>query len=573
MTGFAEGLSGPMLLGAALTLVAWWKALVLLVPFVAWAWFISAVCDKHAQTYHLDHKKWNAIHLTVGLVALGVALAIPGGAAFFIALPVVVILLAADVAAFVTITNRDDRVPEARRLRFTAASLKQKADQKKKAKKEKHASELGIRRPDKTNVPVPDKETPEYDVRIRAEQLVLRARAARSTQLDIMPTGRDNAYAATFLVDGVRQPAETMPAAEAVTIIDFWKGAGGLDLSDRRRKLSADLNIVQFDHPTPIRLTTSGGQGGMRLSILFDPKEQVRRKPAELGLLGEQMEALRGIVASRGVVLLAAPPDSGRTTLLYTIVKMHDAYTSNVQTVEIDLQDALEGVKQNVFNPAAEGQEYAKLVRSILRRDPDVVGVAELPDAETALEVSRADHDRTRTYVSVRADGALPALQLWIKAVGDPREAGKGLSGLVAQRLVRKLCTNCRVPYTPQPDTLKKLGLPPDKVGQLFKKGGQVLIKNKPEVCPACGGVGYLGQEGVLEVYDIGPAERALIAEGNLQQLRAELRKKRLPSIQQAALKKAADGVTSVEEVLRVTAEPARGGGKPGPTAQGAAQA
>ncbi|MEO0715463.1 MAG: hypothetical protein AAFY58_00585, partial [Planctomycetota bacterium] len=129
------------------------------------------------------------------------------------------------------------------------------------------------------------------------------------------------------------------------------------------------------------------------------------------------------------------------------------------------------------------------------------------------------------------------------------------LRGIVAQRLVRKLCTNCRVPYTPQPDTLKKLGLPADKVSQLYKKGGQVLIKNKPEVCPACGGVGYVGQEGILEVYDISQTDRALIAEGNLTALRAELRKKRLPSIQQAALKKAAEGVTSVEEVLRVTAE------------------
>ena len=542
-------------LAEAFTLVAWWKALVLLVPFIAWGWFISAVCDKHATTYHLDNQKWNTIHMVVGLVALVVALVIPGEAAFFIALPAVIVLLVADIAVFVVMANRDERVPEHKHLRFNAKSLKSKADSKKASKKQTKGSELGIRRPDKSTVAVPDRDSPEYEVRVQAEQLVLRARAARATQLDILPTGKDNSYAATFLVDGVRQPGETFPAPAAAALIDFWKSAGNLDVNDRRRKLAADLNIVQFEHPTPIRLTTSGSQAGMRLSILFEPKDQVRREVGDLGLLDAQREALDAMVDTNGIVLLAAPPDGGRTTLLYTVIKLHDAYTRNVQTVEIDVQDTIEGVKQTAFDPSAEGQEYSKLVRSILRRDPDVVGVAELPDGDTAKEAAAADHDRTRTYISMRADSALSALQLYIKAVGDPKEAAAGLRGIVAQRLVRKLCTNCRVPYTPQPDTLKKLGLPADKVSQLYKKGGQVLIKNKPEVCPACGGVGYVGQEGILEVYDISQTDRALIAEGNLTALRAELRKKRLPSIQQAALKKAAEGVTSVEEVLRVTAE------------------
>jgi type II secretory ATPase GspE/PulE/Tfp pilus assembly ATPase PilB-like protein len=113
------------------------------------------------------------------------------------------------------------------------------------------------------------------------------------------------------------------------------------------------------------------------------------------------------------------------------------------------------------------------------------------------------------------------------------------------------------VAYQPTPDMVKKLGLPPDKVKQLFKKGGQVLIKNKPEVCPVCSGIGYVGQEGVFEVYSIGDAERGFVKGGDFTALKNEWRKKGLPSIQQSALRKALDGVTSVEEVLRVTAEPA----------------
>jgi len=148
-----------------------------------------------------------------------------------------------------------------------------------------------------------------------------------------------------------------------------------------------------------------------------------------------------------------------------------------------------------------------------------------------------------------------------VKAVGDPDAAAKCLRGVVAQKLLRKLCVNCRVGYQPSPEMLKKLQVPADKPRQLFKKGGQVLIKNKPEVCPVCRGIGYVGQEGIFEVYAVGKPERELIKAGNWSGLRAEFRKRGLPTVQLAALKKALDGVTSVEELLRVTAEPGATGG------------
>src|SRR5690606_21206990 len=137
------------------------------------------------------------------------------------------------------------------------------------------------------------------------------------------------------------------------------------------------------------RLTTLGAQGGVRTTLLLDPEQAVQRKSDELGLLEPQMAEIKAIVEDgTGVVLLAGPADGGRTTTLYSIVKMHDAYTSNVQTVEIEPQDSLEGVRQNRFDEMAEGPEYSTLVRSILRRDPQVLAVAELPDANTAKEIA-----------------------------------------------------------------------------------------------------------------------------------------------------------------------------------------
>lgn len=547
---------GPLTLADQFILVSLWKPFVLLVPLAAWAWFVTTVLDKHAARFHLGRQNWSMVHLIFGTVAFFVAvLAFPieGHLAFFAALAAMVVILAIDIAVYVYVSDRDERVPENHRIRFDMSSWRE-AKAQKAAAKQQGKVELVIKKPDKSILVAPDAETEAFAIRVAAETLYLKALAARASQIDIAPAGKDGAYVASILVDGVRQPLETIPGPNAIRIIDFWKSAAGLDINDRRRVLTADFTAENANATHTIRLTTRGTQGGMHLTMGIDIAEAVRRNAEELGLLDSQMRVVKQLVADgRGIVLLASPPDGGRTTTLYSILRMHDAYTSNVQTVEAEIQDALEGVRQNRFNPQAEGAEYSTLVRSILRRDPDVVGIAELPDPATAKEVARADQDRIRTYVCLRADNALTAILMFSQAVGDTQVAANALRGVLAQRLVRRLCFNCRVPYQPPADMLKKLGLPPDKVKQLFKKGGQVLIKNKPDVCPACNGVGYLGQIALFEVYAIGDEEKRMIREANKAGLAAALRKQGLPSIQQAALMRAVEGITSIEEITRAT--------------------
>lgn len=552
------GVAMPLTLAQdAFVLVSPWKPVLLLVPLVAWAWLISSNYDKHAARFHLEPKKWNAFHLFVGLAAFLVAvlMPVPGILGLLAALGAEIAILAVSIAAYPIVANKDERVPEEHRVKLLDFS---QLSESKKAKAEaKHAgtAELGIRTPGGETLRVPEKETPDYAVRVAAEGVLLRSKEARASEVVIRPTGKDQAYGVVFLIDGVPTADRTLPAAEAVQIIDFWKTAGGMDVNDRRRKQAAKVQITHHDRKHSLRLVSAGGQAGMMLTMMLDPETAVRRKFGELGFLDAQTEAINKIVEdAAGVVLLATQPDGGGTTLLYSMMRMHDAYTQNVQTIETDVQDAIEGVRQNAFDPQKEGQEYSTLVRSILRRDPDVVGIAELPDSPTAKEMSRADHERCRQYALLRASGGLQALQMWCKAVGDLPAAAEPLHGVIAGTLVRKLCPNCRVGYTPSPDMLKKLGLPADKVQQLFKKGGQVLIKNKPETCPMCRGIGYFGQEGVYEVFPMGAAERELVKSGNLAALRGEFRKRGYPTIQQAALLKAVEGTTSIEEIMRVTA-------------------
>ncbi len=577
---------------AALVLVSWYKPIVLLILFLPWAWVVSKIYDKHAGQFFLPRRKWNLVHMgaAIGalLAVLLIGLAMPGSeAGFWIGLGVGLLLLAADLYAYVHVANRDDRVPE--RHHITWATFFTRQEKKKKVVKGPVELKFTIRGQDDKGkytklIAAPQVETPEMEVRVTAEKMYAHALKSRASQIDFGPTGNpDGSYGAKLLVDGVYQPGEAMPAANASKIIDFYKTCAALDVADRRRKLQANC---QFEDPMgkhTVRVTSVGGQGGLRLSLLLDPDIAVTRKLEDLGMLPMQLEEVKKIVDDgKGVVLVTAPRDNGRTTLLYSIIKRHDAYINNVQTVEIDPQAILEGVRPNKFDAQADtnlpagssGPEFATLVRSIMRRDPQIVAVAELPDAATAKEVSRADHERTRVYMSLNAPDPLVGVQSWAKFVGDQRAAGECLHGVIGGKLLRKLCTNCRVAYPPAPDMLKKLGIPEGKVQQLFKKGGQVLIKNKPEVCPVCAGSGYYGQEGVYEVCLFGKEERDLIVAGNISGLKAAMRKRNIPTIQQVAIRKAVDGITSVEEVMRITtgdtpAPPPPAGGPPPPGANG----
>jgi type II secretory ATPase GspE/PulE/Tfp pilus assembly ATPase PilB-like protein len=564
------GPTGTLAAMDAYVLVSFWKPLVLLLTLGAWAWVISAIYDKHAARFFLPREQWNLFHLCAGVVALAAAVLMPveGLAGFFAGWGAMIVVLAISLGAYAVAANRDERVPEEFKIRldiFTKMAARREA---RKVEKGKAEVRLAIRGADKQLIAAPPQDSPEAEIRAAAEDFCIKAFSARASQVDIIPT-KDGAYAPSLLVDGIRSQGESLSAPLALKAMDFWKSAAKLDVSDRRRKLTGEVVVDVGQTRRKVRITSIGVSGGMRLTMLFDPDTAVRRAPNELGLLEPQMEELRKIVEDekRGVVLLAGVADGGRTTLMYTVMGMHDAYTQSVQAVEIEPQLQLEGVRHQVFDPQAEGADFSTMVRSMLRRDPDVLAVAEMPDANTAKEVAKSDVDRTRTYLCLKADSALSAVELYLRAVGDGPLAAKGLRGVVFGKLLRKLCTNCKVPYPPAPDMLKKLGIEPGRVQQLFKKGGQVLIKNRPEVCPACGGVGYMGQEGIFEVYQLGDEERDLVSAANMAGLKAALRKRGLPTVQQAAIRKALAGTTSVEEVQRVAVPAAASAPAPAGTA------
>lgn len=536
-----------------LVLVSWWKPLLALLLLGGWAWVVSTIFDKDAARFYLKRRAWNLAHVCVGVAAC--ACMFSGFLPFAIGLPAMAVILLADLIAYFVHHNKSDQVPAGVKWSTNPMDWVQ-VKKAAKAKKSKQAKGLAmVFRGPKGEVAAPEKETPEFELRLLAEDIVRKGVDVRASQIEILP-GKEGIFGVMYTVDGVRQAGQQLSGQQGAAVIDFFKSAVGLDVNDRRRRLQGELKIGfggAASTMTPTRITTMGTSSGQRLTMLIDPAKQVTLKLEDLGLLPNQLNDLKKIVEDRkGAVLISAPPDNGRTTTLYNMLKQHDAYTSNVQTVETDPQAVIEGVRQNVFDPQVDGAEYSTTVRSILRRDPDAVGVAEMPDENTAKEVARADHDHTRVYLGMSADSPFTAIQLYARAVGDQAKAAESLHGVIAQKLARRLCSNCKSPFPPTPDILKKLGLPAE-VKQLYRKSGQVMVRDKQQTCPMCGGSGYFGQVGFFAVHPIGGEEQKLIAANDMTGLRNLFRQRKQPSIQSAGLQHVVLGDTSVEELVRVT--------------------
>lgn len=539
---------------SAFVLASWWKALIFVVLFATWGWFVSSIADKHAARFYLPREKWNLVYMVTALLAIAAIVLNPltGVVAFLAVLPVVILLLAVPPFVYVQMANKDERVPEDHRLTLNVATWLEARKEAKQARKAERVR-LTIVKPDGVTMEAPEEGTSDMIVRAAAEKLYIDGVAGRAHKIELMPAG-DKGYVVAHTVDGLRAVVgEPLAPQDAMRVIAFWQTASGLEPGERRRQVG-EPDISKSGDRHHLRVITSGGQQGLKLTMVVDPAKSVRRKIENLGLLPQQQELLQKLVDDgTGIVLLAAPKGMGRTTMMYTVLKMHDAYTSNIQTIELEQQDTLEGIRQNLWSPTGGGPDHATLLRSILRRDPSVVGVAEVVDEATALEATKGDLEHTRVYLSVPAENALQAVEMFRRAVHDNAQAAQALRGVMAGKLVRALAKSSREAYVPSPDMLKKLGLSPEKVKTLYRHRTHIEVNKKLVPCPESGGTGFVGQLGVFELFSIGQEEKAAIEQGDMNALAASFRKQGVPTIQQAAIIRAVEGETSVDEVIRVT--------------------
>lgn len=394
-------------------------------------------------------------------------------------------------------------------------------------------------------------------VLIAAEDIVGPAVDARATAVDVQ-IGKAGC-AVTQTVDGVRYKREGITPERALGAVDLFKSLAGLDVSDRRRRQVGAFSMKGPNGETKANLTTAGSSDGLVLRVEFNRAERLSRPFDNLGLLPQQLEALRTLAEienRHGIVLVSAPAGHGLTTSMYSMLGRHDAYTANIKTLEREVMLELAGVDHQEWDPTNPDVDYATALQSILRRDPDVVMTDFVRDRETAKVVVDPGMQGPIIYVPVRAPSIGEAIRDFAQQVGDVKTAVKSLRAVTNQRLARQLCPQCKQAYQPSPEQLKKLGLPSGKVQQLHRPGGKIQVRNKIEPCPICQGTGYLGQVAFFEVMLVDGEVRKLLAAGDLKGAVAAARRNKMIYLQEAALAKAASGETSIEEIVRVTAPP-----------------
>jgi type II secretory ATPase GspE/PulE/Tfp pilus assembly ATPase PilB-like protein len=265
------------------------------------------------------------------------------------------------------------------------------------------------------------------------------------------------------------------------------------------------------------------------------------------------------IKENKGIVLVSAPKGQGLTTTLYAILRAHDAFLEHIHTIEGPSDTDLEGITQNRLPAGAPPAEEVKLINWVGSQEPEVLMVSNISEGKSAQSLAKLAATGRRVYVGLRGSSTFETLSTWRKLVGDDKLAMADLQMVINCRVLRRLCAACKVGYSPDPGTLRKLNMDPDKVGKLFQARTEPIRdpKGNPIPCEFCKELHFKGRVGVYETLVIDDEVRAMIESGgSVNQLKALFRKQRGKYLQEQALAQVEAGETSIQEVLRVMKPP-----------------
>jgi general secretion pathway protein E len=356
----------------------------------------------------------------------------------------------------------------------------------------------------------------------------LLTQAAKDGASDIHIEPYERSSAVRFRVDGtlreVVQPNRALHAA----LISRLKIMAELDIAEKRLPQDGRISLRIGGRAIDVRVSTLPSAHGERAVLRLLDKSESRMTLESLGMSGEVLRRFDRLVRQpHGIVLVTGPTGSGKTTTLYASLARIDTATTNVLTVEDPIEYELPGIGQTQVNARIE-LTFAKALRAILRQDPDVIMIGEIRDFETAQIAIQASLTGHLVLATLHTNDAPSAVTRLIDMGVEPYLLSSSLLGVQGQRLVRRLCPSCKRP---------------DEHGRW-----------RPVGCEACGNSGYKGRTGVYELMEVDDALRALVHEqASEAALHDAARRNGYVSMREDGDRLIAEGVTSLEEVLRVT--------------------
>ena len=357
-----------------------------------------------------------------------------------------------------------------------------------------------------------------------------------------------------FLIDGIPVPAGRIPRQRAHAMTQMTKVLAGLNAGERAQPQAGAVKASLSDDEYELQVLTQPVSGGVeRLTVHFRNLDERLDKPEDIGMAVELKTKIRDLTGSgQGLFLACGPSRSGVTTTLYASVRGLDAYLRDIQTICFTEDRELINITKFEVNPEDDLEES---LRRCVRVEPDVILLDPVLDADVA-QVIVGFHDNVGFMTEIAAADAVAGLLKWSEWIGDPALAAASLNGAISQKLIRKLCNECKEAYKPNPKLMKKIGLDPEEISVLYRKARppeEVTQRGEEiEPCLPCNDTGYRGRVAVFELIEVNEEIRQMIASGaDAGQLKTQARAADMLTLQKDAMRHVADGTTSLEELQR----------------------
>lgn len=373
--------------------------------------------------------------------------------------------------------------------------------------------------------------------------------AVRSRASDIHIEPEDDKTRVRYRIDGILHEKVILPRVVHDALISRIKILSSLKIEEKRLPQDGRFSYTSGKSIFDLRVSTVPTIYGEKVVMRLLPKTSIAPTLQELGLRGTAMKNLEfQITRPHGIILICGPTGSGKTTTLYSILTRLSTTRVNILTIEDPVEYQIPGANQIQANPQI-GLTFAMALRSFLRQDPNIMLVGEIRDNETAdlaIQAALTGHEVFSTLHTNTASGSLPRL---LDMGIEPFLIASSINCIVGQRILRKICPHCRMSFTP----------PPEVVENIKRVLGKYISTNKPLVlykgkgCSQCGNVGYLGRVGIFEVLPVSQKIMRLILErASADDIEKEAVSEGMLTLKQDGYMKVLEGVTTLEEVLRV---------------------
>ena len=376
--------------------------------------------------------------------------------------------------------------------------------------------------------------------------IIERAITERASDIHLEP--HESEMVVRMRIDGLMRTILNVPKDLQSSVISRIKIMSGLDISERRIPQDGRFNVRMKEKDIDLRISTLPTVYGEKIVARLLDKSGGNLNKENIGLSGQDMETFDKMIKCRsGVLLIVGPTGSGKSTTMYAMIGELNKPEVNMVTLEDPVEYNIDGVNQVPINEKT-GMTFANGLRAILRQDPDIIGVGEIRDGETAEIAMRSAITGHVVISTIHTNDAVGTIERLEDIGVEPYLVASALRGVISQRLVRRICPQCRTAYTPDDEELSELGLPPQEGLQFYRGAG----------CPSCFDTGYRGRIAVFEMLVINSRVRRLIADGASRgEIEQELKRPEngFVSLHDNAMRLVREGITTASEMMRVVSE------------------